>query len=95
MDLNAELDHLADMPESHSSPSFTSSESPEPSGAHVVRHDNEDCVDKGLMLKLQRLDLTQPDSRFFGGSRSVVRCGARKNLILGLQKWISTYSDCP
>jgi hypothetical protein len=72
VDLNAELDHLADIPESYSSPSFASSESPEPSGAQVVRHDNEDCVDKGLMLKLQRMDLTQPDPRFFGGSRSVL-----------------------
>jgi hypothetical protein len=70
VDLNTDLDHLVDMPESHNSPSFaSSSESPEPVGT-LFRHEEDDYVDKEVIIKLQKLDLVQ-EPRFFGGSRSV------------------------
>ncbi|KAF8727581.1 hypothetical protein AX14_007261 [Amanita brunnescens Koide BX004] len=67
VDLNTDLDHLVDMPESHNSPSFaSSSESPEPVGT-LFRHEEDDYVDKEVIIKLQKLDLVQ-EPRFFGGS---------------------------
>ena len=71
MDLSTDLDHLADMPESHSSPSFDSSESPEPALTFCSHDEEDDYVHKEVISKLQKLDLAH-EPRFFGGSRSVL-----------------------
>ena len=81
MDLNTDLDHLADMPDSHSSPSFDSSESPEPARTFRTHDDEDDYVHREVISKLQKLDLAH-EPRFFGGSRSVlVNTKARKHLM--------------
>ena len=81
MDLYTDLDHLADMPDSHSSPSFDSSESPEPARTFCTHDDEDDYVHKEVISRLQKLDPAH-EPRFFGGSRSVlVNTNARKHLM--------------
>ena len=82
MDLNTDLDHLADMPDSHSSPSIDSSESPEPARTFCTHDDEDDYVHKEVISRLQKLDPAH-EPRFFGGSRSVLQVNtkARKQLM--------------